>query len=112
MDDESVLRQKAREALQSGRLPNRTPDQMWGGPATGARCVLCGTTTRNGEVELEIEFAGGDAVPPMSYHVHLKCFSILDVERQKLSRVSLCGAGEPGSVVRGMARRAGGMDGS
>ena len=112
MDDESLLRDKAREALLSGRLPNRTPDHMWGGPATGARCVLCGASTRNGEVELEIEFAGGDAAVPMSYHVHLKCFSILDVERQKLAKVSLCGPGEPGSMARGMVRRTGSLDGS
>ena len=34
----------------------RSPDKLWGGPATGDRCAVCGESTTPGEIELEIEF--------------------------------------------------------
>ena len=41
MSDEPQLRTKARECLESGRLPNRSPDRLYGGKGTGAECVIC-----------------------------------------------------------------------
>jgi hypothetical protein len=83
--DDSFLREKAREAIKAGTLPARSPDQVWGGPGTGARCAICGDSTTHAEVELEIEFAD-DGYPAVSSHfVHLRCFSIFELEHQKIS---------------------------
>jgi hypothetical protein len=35
MSDERTLREKIREMIQVGTLPNRRPDRMWGGPGGG-----------------------------------------------------------------------------
>ena len=86
MSDDSFLRKKAREVIQAGNLPNRPPDHVWGGPGTGADCAICGASMKHGEVELEIEFSRGDCPDSSSYLVHLRCFSILELERQNLSR--------------------------
>jgi hypothetical protein len=37
MPDEVLLRAKARAAIQSGKLPTRTPDRTWEGPGADAR---------------------------------------------------------------------------
>jgi hypothetical protein len=36
MPDEPILREKAREAVQAGKLPARRPDGTWRGPGVGA----------------------------------------------------------------------------
>lgn len=39
MDDNPALAQKALDLLQSGRLPARQPDRIWGGASSGTnRC--------------------------------------------------------------------------
>jgi hypothetical protein len=83
MSDENALREKAREALEKRKWPNRPPDNVWGGPGTGARCDVCETSIPQGETELEIEFAQGDPPGPRNYYVHARCFSALEVERQQ-----------------------------
>ena len=40
MPDEKMLREKARAAVQSGKLPSRPPDRTWGA-AVSARPVPC-----------------------------------------------------------------------
>lgn len=87
MSDESDVRSKVREAMQAGSLPDRSPDKVWGGPGTGSHCALCGAAIRQEETELEIEF-GRLGRPPKSFIVHLRCFSLLEEERQR-------GAGGP-----------------
>ena len=84
MSDESFLRGKAREVIQSGKLPDAIPDQVWGGRGTGVECAICAESIRHGEMELEIEFAR-DCPGQNSYFVHLRCYSILEIEREKLS---------------------------
>ncbi len=81
MNDDTVLRQRAREAIDRGRLPARAPDQLLGGPGTGEECAICGILTRYEEVELEIEFAEG------TYVVHPRCFTFLESEWENRSRV-------------------------
>lgn len=90
MNDDTVLRQRAREAIDRGRLPARAPDQLWGGPGTRAECAVCGILTRYEEVELEIEFAEGTAEG--TYVVHPRCFTFLESELEKRSRVDGAGA--------------------
>lgn len=81
MDDECARREKAREVIQAGKLPNRPPDRMWGGPGVGADCTICSASVKLDELELEIEFArnGGDA-GVSTYHVHIPCFAAWQLE--------------------------------
>jgi hypothetical protein len=44
---------------------------------------------KHGEVELEVEFSRGDCPDSGIYLVHLRCFSILELERQSLSKATL-----------------------
>jgi hypothetical protein len=85
MSDEKFLRDKAREAIRAGNLPARPPDQVWGGPGTGARCAVCDGLTSPDETELEIEFSGGGRSGASTYYFHLRCFSMLELERENVS---------------------------
>jgi hypothetical protein len=83
---EDKIRVQAREAIQSGKLPNRHPDQTWGGPGRGACCTVCGAPTRLDEVELELDFArAGDGPGPVRHTVHPRCFAALEHELQTLA---------------------------
>lgn len=84
MPDESLLRQKARDAFRGGKLPNRTPDRTWGGPGVGAACSVCGQPVRKDEKELEIEFARDGGDPGLDkFHLHIRCFAAWELERGK-----------------------------
>jgi hypothetical protein len=96
MSDESALRERARELIQAGTLPDRRPDRMWGGPGSGANCAICSTPAEPNEVEFEIEFArNGKGSAPDTYHVHARCLAAWGVERHNL---------EPGRRVDGEDR--------
>ena len=85
MNDEIILGQKAREAIQAGRLPDRCPDRTWGGKGTGADCVICGSRVTHDDAEFEIEFAlAGAGTEPEVYRLHARCFRAWDLERQSL----------------------------
>jgi hypothetical protein len=75
----------SREASHTGDLPDRLPDRVWGGGATGARCAVCGVSTMPGEAELELEFAGDMDAGRRTYHVHARCFWIFSDEIAHLS---------------------------
>jgi hypothetical protein len=79
----SLLHAKAREAMRAGDVPSRYPDKLWGGPATGDRCAVCGDSTTPGEIALEIEFARGSEAGRTSYHVHPLCFAIYNRELER-----------------------------
>ena len=84
MPDEAILRQHAREALQTGRLPRRQPDRTWGGPGVGAPCAVCNQPVIRDEMEFEIQFEHGGATPGLDkFHVHLRCFAAWEMERTK-----------------------------
>lgn len=85
MNDDSTLREKAREVIQAGQLPNRHPDRTWGGPGIGADCTICSAPIRRNEIEIEIEFIREDDDPgPTTYHLHSRCFAIWELERHNL----------------------------
>lgn len=84
MGDDSILREKAREVIQAGSLPNRRPDRMWGGSGDGAQCVVCGAPVKHDEVQLELQFTGDDGSSAGNYHCHIRCFSALESELQNL----------------------------
>lgn len=83
MADERTLRQQARAAVQSGKLPNRSPDRTWGGPGVGAACAVCGAPVRRDELEFEIQFAHDGSAPGLDkYHLHVRCFAAWEFERR------------------------------
>lgn len=104
MSDESTFRQKAREAIQAGKLPNRRPERTWGGRGAGADCTICGERVKHDEVELELEFAqGNDDSCRANYHLHIRCFEAWEFEReserQSLSSRVLPAARDAGTMV-------------
>jgi hypothetical protein len=81
MSHDNLLHEKARGAMQSGELPRRSPDKIYGGPATGALCAVCGASTTRGEVELELEYSGDT---PRAYRTHPSCLLIFIRELERL----------------------------
>jgi hypothetical protein len=82
--DEQPLREEAREALRSGRLPNRRPDRTWGGHGVGAECAVCGLPVTAQQMEFEIQFShDGDKPGLDKFHVHLRCFAAWEFERTR-----------------------------
>ena len=85
MLDETRLREKAREAIQNGKLPARSPDAIMGGPGCGEACALCGETLPRKYMELEPEFREEGEVPKLhKYHLHPPCFAAWELERRKI----------------------------
>jgi len=72
MPDESLLRDQARYAIRSGKLPSRQPDRTWGGPGVGVVCIICDQPVARDQMEFAIGFAGDETMPGVdTYHVHL-----------------------------------------
>jgi hypothetical protein len=82
MSDEVIARERARAAIQSGKIPLRRPDRTWGGPGVGASCVVCDQPITRDQLELEIEFERVGGLD--KFHVHLRCFSAWELERTKV----------------------------
>ena len=88
MPDEPILRQKAREAILSGRLPVARPSRTVYGHSAGATCVVCGDPVRRGEMNYELEFRASpppDAGPEVRRcHLHHRCFVAWQFERTEV----------------------------
>ena len=84
MPDETILREKAREVVRTGKLPSRRPDRTWAGPGVGASCALCGEPLKQDQLELEIGFAHkGDRPALDTFHIHVRCFAAWESERRQ-----------------------------
>jgi hypothetical protein len=84
MPDEAILREKARAVIQSGKLPSRRPDHTRGGPGVGASCTVCDLPVKRDELEFEIQFEhDGDNPGLAKFHVHIRCFAVWELERNK-----------------------------
>jgi hypothetical protein len=83
MPDERILREQAREAMKTGRLPARPADRTSGGPGVGALCSVCNLPVRKSVREMHIEFARTGEPGVDTYHVHLRCFAAWELERGK-----------------------------
>ncbi len=80
--DEDSLREKARTAIQSGKLPSRRPDRTWGGRGIGLPCAICDVPVGHDQMELEIQFAADGRGPHLrAFHVHTRCFAAWELER-------------------------------
>ena len=83
MSDENTLRLKAREAMEAGKLPQRRPKRMWGGPGIGAPCAICSEPVKQDELGFELEYAPDQAdAGEGDCHVHLRCFAAWEFERR------------------------------
>jgi hypothetical protein len=83
MKDETTLREKARKAIQSGKLPAMKPSRTWGGPGDGTPCSVCGEPVTQGQMELEIGYRRDNGKPGLdSYFLHVKCFAAWECESQ------------------------------
>ena len=84
MPDEVRLREQARAAIQSGKLPSRNPDRTWGGPGVVAMCAVCEKAVTKEDMEFEIQFArDGDNPGLDKFHVHIRCYAAWEFERNK-----------------------------
>jgi len=88
MPDAAFLRERARAAVQNGKLPARRPDRTWSGPGVGALCAICELPVRRDELELEfegeIQFEHDGGSPGLNYlHLHIRCFAAWEFERRR-----------------------------
>lgn len=99
--DESTLREKARSALKSGKLPNRRAERMWGGPGSGGDCAVCGQCVTREEMGFDLEFAGDGARPgPVNHELHMRCFAAWEFERESvIAKSGSSSAGEPSTAA-------------
>jgi hypothetical protein len=82
--DETVLCQRARNAIREGKLPTRPPDRTWGRPGIGAQCAVCDLLVPRDGMQFEIQFAlDGSARGYDVYYVHTSCYAAWDLERKR-----------------------------
>ena len=84
MPDEPLLREKAREAIRSGKLPRRQPDRTFGSPGGGESCALCGEPVARDQMLIQIEYQRHATSGLRSYHLHLGCHEAWEFERAKV----------------------------
>jgi hypothetical protein len=85
MPDELILREKAREAIRSGKLPARGPERTWGGPDVGIVCTVCRLPMTKEQMAIEIQFSHDGGSPGLDkFDIHVRCFAAWEFERVKL----------------------------
>lgn len=83
MPAEAILREQAREAMKTGRLPARPADRTSRGPGAGALCSVCNVPIRKSVMEMQVECAQeGEPAGVDTYHVHVRCFAAWEFERE------------------------------
>ena len=84
--DKNQLRQSAREAILTGKLPAGVSYRSWGGPSSGgAVCAVCDQKVLLRELEYELEFEHEDGhVTPSMFHLHIRCFQAWEYQRRLL----------------------------
>lgn len=76
MIDEQSLRDRARDAIRTGALPERGPERTYGGPGTGVTCAVCAVRISAADIEVEVELAAEDR----RFFMHPRCFAAWDAE--------------------------------
>lgn len=105
MGEDKRLQRKCREALRLGKIPDRSPDRLWGGHGNGSdTCQICGNLLMKEDIAFDLEYeAASDPSRPVCYSVHLRCFNAWDLERQKAQRAHSdpgCVGADKGHTVR------------
>jgi hypothetical protein len=70
-----LLREKARQAIERKRMPNREPDRLGGVAGVGHMCSVCERPVTTMETDLELIFARDGTPGSAVYHVHVRCYS-------------------------------------
>ena len=99
MQDEPIIRGKAREAILSGKLPTTQPSRTYSYRSAGVTCAVCGESVPRGEMEFELEFRASLAPEGKSlrdtlerlnanpevrcHHLHHHCFVAWELVRSK-----------------------------
>jgi len=73
--DSPLLREKARQAIERKRMPNREPDRLGGVAGSGRMCSVCERAVTTAETDLELLFTRNGAPGAVVYHVHVRCYS-------------------------------------
>jgi hypothetical protein len=79
-DHRFELREKARQGIQSGKLPTRRPSDTWGGFSSGALCPVCDLRLSPGDVEIEIQVRPEGAANGEAYMMHVACYAAWEAE--------------------------------
>ena len=83
MRDEKHLREKAKAAIRSSRLPRERPHRIWGGQGGRDACAVCELRVTPEQLEFEIEFDSTGNNPGLDkYHLHIRCFAAWEFERR------------------------------
>jgi hypothetical protein len=93
MSGNGMRRDRVRDAIRTGKLPDRSPERTWGGQGSGTCCAICDEWLRPDEVEFELEFATGSNGGVENHHVHVCCFSAWERHRLELKRGTLVATG-------------------
>jgi hypothetical protein len=98
MDSDAHLKNLAREAIESGRVPDVRPDRLWGSSGDGSECPICFECIASQDVGFELDFPlpASDEPPRASRLVHARCFKAWDIVRQESPR-------PPSSPLTGIA---------
>ena len=84
---DALLRHRARNLIQAGRLPDRRPDGTWGGPGSGKDCAICDTRVDPVQQEVEFEFLRhGSRRDRDRLYAHTACFAAWEAEVFRLAR--------------------------
>jgi hypothetical protein len=101
MPDEIRLREQAREAIRSGKLPSRRPDRTSSGPGSDVTCAVCGALVKRDQVEIEIEFKRHGRTPRLDrYLLHLRCHAAWEFERTNILAKRRPWSTPPPSTIR------------
>lgn len=74
--DNPLLREKARQAIERKRMPNRQPVRLGGvAGGVGRMCSVCERPVTTEETDLELLFSRNGVPGPAVYHVHVRCYS-------------------------------------
>jgi len=69
--DESVLRERARQLLVSGKLPFSDPAASWAGSGRGEACCVCQVLVRADEIGFDLSFRMPQR--EVELHMHSRC---------------------------------------
>jgi hypothetical protein len=76
MGEGNTLRQKAREAIQGGKLPSNSGGRLFAGPGLGACCAICDRPIELNQIEYELDFVPDDGSLEGNARVHMECFLV------------------------------------